>query len=337
MNRTSSILFAAVAIMTAACSSSEHMTQGRSNTSAKADTFVVMSYNVENFFHCQDDSLKNDDDFTPDGAYHWNYTKMEEKAQRIKKVIMAANGHNYPAVVGLCEVEGLKAVNYLLYQSGLNQCGYKALCYPTPDRRGIAVAMLYDANRVTLIDSKAINVSIADSSFLTRDVLYAKLQFETDTFHVFVNHWPSKYGGVNETIWKREHVARQLRSFCDSITSADAQAKMILVGDFNDTAEAPAIADVFGAKSEGTDYINLSGDTESSSYKYRGDWGTIDHIIVSKNLCNVNRPLFKVCNLWFIEENDDRFGGLKPFRTYIGQEYHGGFSDHFPVLVKIIR
>lgn len=314
-----------------------HISVSRHHTATIIDTLVVMSYNVENFFHCDDDPEKDDEEFTPEGSYHWNYTLMEEKANKIKKVILAGAGTSHgPAMVGLCEIEGQKAVDYLLNTSGMNGLGYKGLCYPTPDKRGIAVALLYDSYRVKILESKPITASIPEKGFYTRDILYAKIKYSTnkETYHVFVNHWPSKRGG-NESEWKREYVAQRLRNFCDSLKGTDPEAKMIMIGDFNDTADAAAISDILGAKAEGTPYINLSGDCETSSYKYRDKWGTIDHIIVSESLCKDGRPIYKVCDLDFIKEEDDRYGGTKPFRAYYGPTYHNGYSDHYPVMVKI--
>lgn len=274
MNRITISLLTAATMLCWSCSSTKNITQTDANTGATRalrDTLVIMSYNIENFFHADNDSLKNDDDFTPEGDYHWSPSRMYEKADRIKKVITSANGWNMPAIVGLCEIEGKKAVDYLITASGLKKCGYEGLCYPTPDKRGVAVAMLYDKKRVKLLDSKPILVSRPDTAFFTRDILYAKVEFDADTFHILVNHWPSKYGGEYETIWKREFVAGRARHFCDSIRCVNKDANIILMGDFNDGANAAALTDYFGAKSQGTPYINLSSDTERSSYKYRGE------------------------------------------------------------------
>ena len=37
----------------------------------------------------------------------------------------------------------------------------------------------------------------------------------------------------------------------------------------------------------------------------------------------------------FLMEEDDRYGGDTPFRTYWGKRYHGGYSDHLPVLMEL--
>ncbi len=335
-----SLFLPALALIFSMCSTTKTTTTAESvddnsTKQSSVDTFVVMCYNVENFFHPDDDPTKSDDAFTPDGDYHWSYSKASEKAKKIGRVIVSANGWNQPHVIGLCEVEGPDAVEFLLAKSGLEKLGYRAICYPTPDMRGIATAMFYDSDFVKVIDSKPICVSVPEKDLLTRDILYAKLAFESDTFHIMVNHWPSKYGGEQESVWKRNHVAQLARHACDSIRATEPEAKIIVMGDFNDGAESDAITTEFGATSEMGDFVNLSSDTKKSSYKYQGKWGTIDHIIVSRALCEAERPEFTVCDLPFLKESDESFSGDKPFRTFIGMKFNGGYSDHFPVMIKI--
>ncbi|MBQ3633997.1 MAG: endonuclease/exonuclease/phosphatase family protein [Bacteroidales bacterium] len=307
-----------------------------------------MSYNVENFFDPEDDPNKRDEDFTPDGSYHWTVSRMEKKAERLARVIACANGSNRPAVIGLCEVEGESAVKVLAKTTGLtgNASPYRHLCYPTPDGRGVAVAMLYDELKLELLNSLPIYVSIPDSNLVTRDVLYARFRVRStaDTVHVMVNHWPSMYGGASASVWKRDYVATRVRHVCDTILAADHDAKIVILGDFNTTADSPSISDVLGAKvKDNTSTLrNLSADTKDCSYRYRGEWQTIDHIIVSSALCRIARPVFSVVKFDFLLEEDDRYPGLKPCRTYLGRRFNpgpdnnGGYSDHLPVMVKIL-
>ena len=124
---------------------------------SRSDTLVVMSYNVENFFCPEDDPLKNDDAFTPDGSYIWTMDKANRKALKVARVILSASDWHFPDIVGLCEVEGPKAVDILLKNGGLSRCGYRGVCFPTPDDRGIATALLYRGERVELLDSTAID------------------------------------------------------------------------------------------------------------------------------------------------------------------------------------
>ena len=340
-------IIAAVVMATTGCRVQREASEARETTST--DTVYVMSYNIENFFDPEDDPEKNDEDFTPGGAYHWTLTRMKQKARRIARVIASATGsYHTPEIVGLCEIEGPTATEELIEMGGLdNGSGttYRGLCYPTPDKRGIAVAMLYDYSRLELLDSRPISVSVPDSGMWTRDVLLGHFRLRTtrEDFYVMVNHWPSKYGGATETIWKRNHVADCVRMACDSLLKLDADAKIILVGDFNDTSDVDALTTHLGAKTRDNTctLCNLSDDTEDRSYKYQGAWNTIDHIIVSPGVCANGRPAFNVVRLPFLLEPDDRYTGDKPKRTYIGRSYNysadnnGGYSDHLPVMIKI--
>lgn len=327
-------LLAIVAIFVIATNGkSQEVTQNQTKK-VRHDTLTVVSYNIENFFYFGDDPLKNDDDFTPEGGYAWTESKMKKKAMKIGRVISSLNDWKMPDIVGICEIEGPLALDALLKESGLAKCDYSGICYPTPDRRGVAVAMIYRNDRIKIVESHAISTSLPEKEFLTRDILYAKFAFKRDTFHIMVNHWPSKYGGESETVWKRNHVALRAKETCDSILQLLPDAKIILLGDFNDTADAPAISEVLGATGNGPTLFNLSGDTKKYSYKFHGVWSTIDHIIVSEAMCRDSRPSFTVCDLDFLLENDETNSGSKPYRTFIGMKYNDGYSDHLPVMMK---
>lgn len=317
-----------------------------------ADTLVVMSYNVENFFDPMDNPEKDDDEFTPEGSYHWTETRMRDKARRIAQVVVAANGWKVPDVVGLCEVEGpdssgVSAADLLVRHGSLStqSLNYKAVCFPTPDRRGVATAMLYNANTVAPLEMRPIYVSSAELGLFTRDILYAKMKTLRGgvVFHFMVNHWPSKYGGVERTIPLRKFVARRTRQVCDSILATDPEARIVLMGDFNDTACEPSLTRDLGAHVRCDTCLlkNLSADTDEFSYKYRGVWNTIDHVIVSPGVCVKGRPSFSVAKMDFLLEPDERNTGLKPRRTFHGRRYNvnadgvAGVSDHLPVIVKI--
>lgn len=317
-----------------------------------ADTLVVMSYNIENFFDPMDNPAKNDDDFTPEGSYHWTETRMRDKAKRVAQVVVAANGWKVPDVVGLCEVEGpdssgVSAADLLVRHGSLStqSLNYKAVCFPTPDRRGVATAMLYNANTVEALELRPIYASSAALDLFTRDILYAKMKTLRGgaVFHILVNHWPSKYGGAERTIPLRQFVARRTRQVCDSILATDPEARIVLMGDFNDTADEPSLTRDLGARTLCDTCLlrNLSADSDDFSYKYRGVWNTIDHVIVSPGACSKGRPSFSVVKLDFLFEPDERNTGLKPRRTFYGRRYNvdadgvAGVSDHLPVVVKI--
>ncbi len=349
-------LFAAAvcACVLIACSGGGRVADGRRHAAGAVDTLVVMSYNIENFFDPEDNPAKNDDDFTPDGSYHWTLSRMKGKAARLARVIVSANGWRLPDVVGLCEVEGpdstgVSAADYLVKYGGLDTdlLNYKPVCFPTPDKRGVATAMLYNANTMIPLELRPVNVSCDSLDLCTRDVLYAKMKTMSGgaVFHLMVNHWPSKFGGVAATIPKRRYVAERVRALCDSIMADDPQAKIVLMGDFNDEAAEPSLSEYLGAqvRCDTCRLRNLSADTDDFSYKYHGRWNTIDHVIVSPGACAKGRPVFSVVKFDYLLEPDDRNPGTmgKPKRTYIGRRFNvgsdgvGGYSDHLPVLVRI--
>ena len=329
------------------CRSGRQVASSGSGDRHMGDTVVIMSYNVENFFDPADDPAKQDESFTPGGDFHWTEGRMRAKARRLAGVFLKANAAHTPDVIGLCEVEGPSALKQLVLHGRLDNdtVGYYPLCFTSPDTRGICTAMLFNKYTMELLETRPIFVS-KPNDLLTRDVLYAKLRhIATKTeFHIMVNHWPSKYGGEKETIWKRDHVAKRTRAFCDSILGVEPNAKIVLMGDFNDTADVEAISETFGAKTNDNTctYRNLSADTEDYSYKYRGHWQTIDHIIVTPGVCEKGRPVFSVVRLPELLEPDDRYVGDKPFRTYLGRKFNygstgaGGYSDHLPVMIKVV-
>lgn len=348
------LIFGACAVCAVSCSGGRGVAQQPTVNAGAADTLVVMSYNIENFFDPEDNPAKNDDDFTPDGQYHWTLSRMKSKAARLARVIVSANGWHVPDIVGLCEVEGpdssgLSAADYLVRYGGLDSdlLNYKAVCFPTPDMRGVATAMLYNSATVRPLEMRPVNVSCDSLDLCTRDVLYAKMQTYTGgaVFHFMVNHWPSKFGGVAATIPKRRYVAERVRALCDSIMKSDPEARIVLMGDFNDEASEPSLSEYLGAKvkCDTCRLRNLSADTKDCSYKYHGRWNTIDHIIVSPGTCAKGRPSFSVVKFDFLLEPDDRNPGTlgKPKRTYVGRRFNvgpdgiGGYSDHLPVMTKI--
>lgn len=294
------------------------------------DTLTIASYNIENYFDVTDDTLKNDDDFTSDGYYRWTTGRAKMKALQLRKVLLSIRSISAPQIVGLCEVEGAKATDLLLRLSGMYKLGYDYVCFPTPDERGVATALLYNKYEIDTISTRAIYVSNSELGLATRNITYAKLLWlQEDTLHVLVNHWPSNYSGAGAAAKKRDFVAHRARATVDSIFASDAEAKVVLLGDFN----VPANDEVLSKTLCKEDLINLSPLSKEQSYKYQGKWQTIDHIIVSKNMEIDN---FHVGNFPFLLEADSR-GGKKPFRTYIGMRYNGGVSDHLPVFAEYVK
>ncbi|MDP2339118.1 MAG: endonuclease [Bacteroidota bacterium] len=310
--------------------------------------FSFMFYNAENFFDCENDSLTNDNEFTPDAERRWNFRRLHAKVDRIAKVILAAGKWNPPVFVGLCEVENLRVLELLTESAPLKKYNYKIVQKDSPDERGIDVAFIYRPELFRPLDYQAIPVADpTDKLFKTRDILQVSgVLNNCDTLYVFVNHWSSRYGGMMETMRYRRLAAETLRKAVQSILSGFPQAKIICMGDFNDSPTDDSLTRVFGAKKLNNpeikgEMINLSFGWLSNpiqTIKNQYVWETFDQWIVSDYfLASMVCGKFLKAEIFaegFLLEPDVRFGGVKPKRTYIGFKYHEGFSDHLPVLLR---
>jgi len=309
---------------------------------------TLMFYNVENLFDFKNDSTTADDDFTPAGSMHWTTGKYYEKLNKICKVIIAAGGWSPPVIIGLCEIENRDVLNDLIFKTPLSKFSYKIVHKDSPDERGIDVALLYEPKAVRILSSSFIEVSRKD--LRTRDILYVKSVISKDTCHVFVNHWPSRSSGQVETEGNRILAAIVLRNKVDSILNMDPLAKIILMGDFNDDPEDVSIIQGLMTLAPSDSYLpdklyNLSVEPTSGpvkgTLKYRGSWNMFDQIIVSGSLLSDTQELrtgknyYRILQNGFLVETDETYSGVKPFRTYLGFRYHGGFSDHLPVVLEM--
>ena len=305
---------------------------------------TIMFYNVENLFDTKDDSTKNDNEFLPDGDKKWDYYRYNKKLNSIFKVISAVGSFNKPPdVIGFAEVENHQVLYDLCTKTPLEKFEYKIVHFESPDFRGIDVGLIYNPAKITVINKTALPVKNPDNiNWATRDILYISFTTETaDTFHLFVNHWPSRRGGVEKSESKRILAAQTLRKSIDSLYNKHICPNIIIMGDFNDEPNNNSINKVLigsfiNSEMECRKLINLktSMDREiTGSYKYRGYWQKYDQIIISSNLSN--RSNAKVFYNNFILIEDSKYGGYQPFRTYLGPRYKGGYSDHLPVVIII--
>jgi len=326
--------------------------------SAQQDTgpvkeFKIMFYNLENMFDPFDDSLKNDNDYLPDGIRGWTWKKFERKLQNTSKVIITAGGWRPPDIVGVSELENRFCLIQLLKRTPLNRFNYKIIHHESPDDRGIDVGLIYLPDRFTVLSHRAIPVIFeGDSVAKTRDILYVKgLIPNGDTLHIFINHWPSKFGGAVATITRRKDAALRLKSVTDSIAAVNPRALIVITGDFNDQPTDESLAIHLDARSGITDttgyYLynlmqELMGKWDVGSNKFREEWSIIDQFIVSSALLNrksglrVSEKRAEIFRAPFLMEEDRNFNGTKPFRTYYGAVYQGGFSDHLPILLHLM-
>lgn len=316
-------------------------------------TLRVMSYNVENLFDYEHDNLKDDSEFLPDADRRWNRKKYKRKLNAIACVITAVGEWEAPALVGLCEVENERALTDLTKRSKLRRQGYRFVMTDSPDERGIDVALLYQPGSFRLVETQFIPVILPSKDDRpTRDILHAVGQLQNlDTLDVFVCHFPSRSGGDKETEPKRMAAAHILKHAVDSLETTRQDAKIIIMGDFNDYPENrsireglevedayPALSSYDARKLYHLLAGNARGRNDYGSYRYRGEWGFLDHMIVTGNLLQASSSLYTVpgkadvYRAKFLLIPDTRYGGELPFRNYSGVTYSKkGYSDHLPI------
>ena len=328
--------------------------KGLSQTREKRDRFTVMFCNVENLFDTINDPHKLDDEFTPEGSKKWNTKRYFKKINDLSKVIFSVDSVELPDLVGLAEIENNTVLEDLISSKPLKKGKYSIIHEESPDIRGIDVALLYRRKAFEEISHKAFPViDSLDKKFKTRDILYVKgIAESTDTLNIFVNHWSSRIGGDAKTEPKRLLSANVLRRAVDSIRKISPAAKIIIMGDFNDEPTNKSINRVLIASDKrkniyDDDLFNLMYDMHNignlGTYYYKGNWNMLDNLIISYSLLNQKKGLGTDYNGgrifkqdWMLFHNTKTNANV-PDRTYGGNNYYGGISDHLPVFVTFKR
>lgn len=310
--------------------------------------FRVMCYNVENYFDCVDDSLTRDEEYLPGGVRGWNYNRYVHKQYNIARVIAAVGEWDPPALVGLCEVESRRGL-FDLVRGPLKNLHYRFVHHDSPDARGVDVALLYLPEMFNILHDEAIRITFTDApNHTTRDILYVSGRVPSgDTLHVFVCHFPSRLGGEMESAGRRKDAALILRNQIDIIQEKNAKANILIMGDFNDYPDNTSLHEVLQAYEPEEPYYQASlynlmfplHKEGKGTHKHEAEWGALDQIIVSGQLLTHQQGFYTTSNdvhiysVNFLLEDDLKYLGKKPFRTYSGMKYVGGFSDHLPVYI----
>lgn len=311
---------------------------------ASQEYLRILFYNTENYFDCRDDSLTKDDAFLPEGDYHWTPKRFRHKTHQLAKVLAVAGEQRFPDIFALAEIETEDNLKALLHEAGMTQHRY--VYAESEDARGIDLCLAYHRYRLKYLDSRLHHLRFPqDSTKRTRPLLYVALQTERlDTLHIFVCHWPSKYGGNQATAPLRAHAADMLRRECDSLLKDNPWANILIMGDFNDEPQDASLAghlqalpDTFARSAPGNLYNlmwTMSQENAIKTHCYQGDWAMLDQFVVSSSLYDKCLKA-NVFDADFLLQYDERYLQAKPFRTYLGFSYLGGFSDHLPIYVDI--
>ncbi len=323
-----------------------------SQSKTNPESFRIMFYNVENYFDTEDDTTKRDHEFLPEGTRRWTSYRFYDKRNKIAKVIAAVGEWEFPAIVGICEIENRSVLKTLVKYSPLKKANYRIIHKESPDKRGIDVGLLYLKEKFKPYNYRAIEIQFPfNLDRKTRDILYVGgITSTKDTLHVFVNHWPSRWGGQLESEPSRLYVASVLRGAVDSLFAINKNANIVIMGDLNDYPDNKSLTDVLDAKGNydtivPNELYNLSvylqENQDIGTHKHGTIWGVLDQVIVSGAMLQPTAQLrtspqdFHIYRNDFLLEQDEQNIGIKPFRTYSGFRYLGGYSDHLPIYLNL--
>jgi predicted extracellular nuclease len=308
--------------------------------------YTVVSYNTENLFDTVDDPKIPDEEFLPESEKKWTNERYQKKLDDLAKVISEVNSLDYPEIVGLVEIENQVVLEDLIHTAALKDHNYAIIHEESPDFRGIDVALIYRKDAFTEIMHEVLPVVFPDDpKFKTRDILHIVGKVRNKTVHVFVNHWPSRIGGNDKTEPKRILAATVLKQRVDLILALDPKARIIIMGDMNDEPSNRSLVETLGAKSpdSGAQLVNLMMPDDNAglgTYFYSGNWNMLDNLIVSGEMITGKKMKIEnqkgniYSNDWMIFSNKN--SDKTPNRSYVGNKYVGGVSDHFPVYFKMI-
>lgn len=301
--------------------------------------FFLASWNVENLFDPIDDTLKNDEDFTPAGNKEWTEKRVADKIKYLSNVLKKMNNSRGPDVIGFMEVEH-KYLLDALFEKYLSDRSYKSVGFESPDRRGIDNYLVYDKDVFNFVYARAIPVEFFSTDYVTRDILHVVLEFNKHEVHFFVNHWPSRRGGEESSQPRRINAASTLRRQIDSLANVKDDLDVIIMGDFNDEPNNYSISNILSAGKIDNDkfLLNLSWDDFDKgigTHLYQDDFNMLDQIIISNTLSDKREIEYKKGSFEifrdesFIYTGGKMKGAIKP--TFHSGKYIGGYSDHLPV------
>jgi len=319
----------------------------------QAKVVCVAFYNLENLFDTIDDPNVDDVEFTPQGPSRWDSKRYYAKLSHLADVISQIGDEytkNGPVFIGVSEVENRRVVEDLVHTPPLKSMGYDIVHFDSPDKRGIDVALLYQPKLFQVKSTKTHTLKMPGiPDFYTRDILQVDGLLDGELVHVLVNHWPSRSGGEIESAPKRDAAADLCLSAVKAIYKNEPGARIIIMGDLNDDPVDESLIKHLKVKTKLENV--MPGDLFDpmwqlfrdgvGSLAYKDSWNLFDQIIVSSALMDKKSDGYRflkarVFNKKFLLQKDGAYEGY-PFRTYGSGVYLGGYSDHFPVYIFLVK
>lgn len=331
--------------------------QTKENDKKEYSVACIGFYNLENLFDTLDTEGVRDEEFTPKGARLYDTKIYQDKLGKLSKIISLLGKEESPdgvALLGVAEIENKSVLEDLVKHPTIAHRKYEIVHYDSPDKRGIDVGLLYNPKYFKVLESAPLLVNMTRKDdgerVYTRDILWVHGELDGESIHVLVNHWPSRRGGEAASSYLREGAARVCKEKVQKIYEQEPYAKILIMGDMNDDPTNASVKKVLNteAKKQKLKKQGLFNPWEDN-YKagdgtlaYRDAWNLFDQIILSHGATVKDKEggyFFynaKIFKKPFMFEKAGRYKGY-PLRTYAGGKYKGGYSDHFPVYVSLIK
>lgn len=306
-----------------------------------SNSISIAFYNLDNLFDTIDDTEHLDDEFTINGTYKWDNTRYASKLNNMVKVISQLADGKLPDILGVCELESKTALNDLINTGKLkNQYSYTH--FDSKDERGIDVALVYNSKLFKLLNSHPIVVTLNKNiNDHTRDILHCQLELisNKETIHFFVCHYPSRREGKDESEQNRLDASNALKNYINAKLDINKD-NIIIMGDFNDEPWDKSIKELGSVKIDGKkqgDFYNLMYkfiEQKRGTYRFRDKMNLLDQFIISKKLHDKNGLDYadnsaEIMDLEWMKQKG-KYEGF-PLRTFGGNEWLNGYSDHFPI------
>ena len=299
-----------------------------------AQSIIVSFYNCENFYDTTDQIKVIDEDFLPSSPKNYNGKAYALKSIHLAQVVYGlgkVEKSNGIAIMGVVEIENKLVLDKLIAEPMLQKYHYKYLHFDSRDQRGVDVAMIYNPSYFIPYQYRPYSLTDAEhfNDYATRDILYVKGKLDGEWIHILVNHWPSRRGGTYLSNSKRLWASSVCKKIMDSISIIEPQAKFIVMGDFNDNPNNSSIKKLNLQNPFYTLFKKGYG-----SLAFRDSWNLFDQILLSRHWTDGNNKLTNYKPIIYtipdMIENQGKYQGY-PKRTYDGDRFRGGYSDHFPV------
>lgn len=345
-------LFVSLLVLASVCTAAWAAPEKESKGKVSVSVSCIGFYNLENLFDTINDPTINDEQFLPKGGYKWTGRKYESKLKRMSYAISKIGidvSPVGPVVLGVSEIENTGVLNDLVAQPALKDRNYQVVHIDGPDRRGVDVGLLYNPSYFTVTNVVSHPYRTDDPDFFTRDQLAVSGYLQGEKVHFIVIHWPSRWGGEKRSRPLRVGAAKVTRSICDSIYATDKDAKIMIMGDFNDDPYNEACAVTLNAKKDKKD-VKKHGlynplwqylDKGIGSLAYNNNWNLFDMILLSEPLANAPREELsfwraEIFNKSFLLQQEGAYKG-HPLRTHSRGVWTNGYSDHLPVIVYLVK